>query len=66
VSFDWKSSLAGMQVGWIWVKQGFAKNAPRRCARQIAVVFEPFRQLVCHLKASIQSQSVGRRIIRNV
>ncbi len=24
VSFDWKSSLAGMHVGWIWVKHGFA------------------------------------------
>ena len=37
VSFDWKSSLAGMHVGWIWVKHGFAISAPRRCARQIAV-----------------------------
>ena len=29
-----------MQVGWIWVKHGFAKNAPRRCARQAAVAFD--------------------------
>ena len=37
VSFDWKSSLAGMHVGWIWVKHGFAISAPRLCARQVAV-----------------------------
>ena len=30
VSFDWKSSLAGMHVGWIWVKHGLAKAAPLR------------------------------------
>src|SRR5690606_1056922 len=30
VSFDWNSSLAGMQVGWICVKQGLANSAPRR------------------------------------
>ena len=29
VSFDWNSSLAGMHVGWIWVKHGFAISAPR-------------------------------------
>ena len=40
VSFDWKSSLAGMHVGWICVKHGFAISAPRLCARQIAVTFE--------------------------
>jgi hypothetical protein len=34
-----------MQVGWIWVKQGLAKKAPRRWARQIAVAFD-FRALV--------------------
>ena len=37
VSFDWNSSLAGMHVGWIWVKHGLPKAAPLRCARQIAV-----------------------------
>ena len=41
VSFDWNSSLWGMQVGWICVKQGLAKNAPRRCARQAAVALQP-------------------------
>ena len=30
----------GMQVGWICVKQGLAKNAPRLCARHAAVTFE--------------------------
>ncbi len=40
VSFDWNSSLAGMQVGWIWVKHGLPKSAPLRCARQMAVAFE--------------------------
>jgi hypothetical protein len=29
-----------MHVGWIWVKQGLAKVAPRRCARQVAEAFE--------------------------
>ena len=42
VSFDWKSSLAGMHVGWIWVKQGFAMYAPRFAARHAAVTFEFF------------------------
>ncbi len=42
VSFDWNSSLAGMQVGWIWVKHGLAKAAPFLWARQIAVAFEFF------------------------
>src|SRR5690606_28179613 len=37
VSFDWNSSDWGMQVGWIWVKQGLANAAPRRWARQAAV-----------------------------
>ena len=32
----------GMQVGWICVKHGLANAAPRLCARQIAVAFEPF------------------------
>ena len=40
VSFDWNSSLAGMQVGWIWVKQGLAKSAPFRWARQMAVALD--------------------------
>ena len=40
VSLDWWSPVRGMQVGWIWVKQGLAKYAPRRCARQIAVALE--------------------------
>ena len=40
VSFDWNSSLAGMHVGWIWVKQGLPNAAPFRCARQIAVVLD--------------------------
>ena len=40
VSFDWNSSLAGMQVGWICVKQGLANSAPRRWARQAAVALE--------------------------
>jgi hypothetical protein len=31
-----------MQVGWICVKQGFAKAAPLRCARQIAVALDAF------------------------
>ncbi len=41
VSFDWCSPEIGMHVGWIWVKHGFANSAPRRCARQIAVVLQP-------------------------
>ena len=28
VSFDWWSPETGIQVGWIWVKQGLAKCAP--------------------------------------
>ena len=40
VSFDWKSSLAGMHVGWICVKQGLANSAPRRWARHVADAFE--------------------------
>jgi hypothetical protein len=40
VSFDWNSSLAGMHVGWICVKQGLANSAPLRCARQMAVALE--------------------------
>ena len=40
VSFDWKSSLAGMHVGWIWVKHGFAISAPRLCARHAAVTLD--------------------------
>ena len=40
VSFDWNSSLAGMHVGWIWVKQGLASAAPLRCARQMAVALD--------------------------
>jgi hypothetical protein len=30
-----------MHVGWICVKQGFAKSAPFLCARQMAVVLQP-------------------------
>jgi hypothetical protein len=30
VSLDWWSSAAGMQVGWIWVNDGLANQAPRR------------------------------------
>jgi hypothetical protein len=37
VSLDCSSSVWGMQVGWIWVKHGFANRAPCRWARQIAV-----------------------------
>ncbi|CAM5498352.1 hypothetical protein STANM309S_03224 [Streptomyces tanashiensis] len=40
VSLDWWSPVRGMQVGWIWVKQGLAKYAPRRWARQTAVALE--------------------------
>ncbi len=40
VSLDWWSPVRGMQVGWIWVKHGLAKYAPRRCARQTAVALE--------------------------
>ena len=40
VSLDWWSPERGMQVGWICVKQGLAKYAPRRCARQMAVALE--------------------------
>ena len=40
VSFDWNSSLDGMQVGWIWVKHGLANSAPRRWARQAAVTLQ--------------------------
>ena len=40
VSFDWKSSLAGMHVGWICVKHGLAMYAPRFDARHAAVTFE--------------------------
>jgi hypothetical protein len=31
-----------MQVGWIWVKHGFANAAPRLWARQMAVTLQPF------------------------
>ena len=41
VSLLWCSPLAGMQVGWICVKDGLAISAPRRCARQIAVTLQP-------------------------
>ncbi len=40
VSLDWWSPERGMQVGWIWVKQGLAKWAPLRCARHTAVALE--------------------------
>ncbi len=40
VSFDWNSSEAGMQVGWIWVKHGLANSAPLRWARQAAVTLQ--------------------------
>ena len=40
VSLDWWSPVRGMQVGWIWVKHGLAKRAPRRWARQMAVALE--------------------------
>ena len=30
-----------MQVGWICVKQGLAKSAPRLYARQMAVALQP-------------------------
>ena len=36
VSLDWCSPWTGMQVGWICTKQGLAKPAPCRWARQIA------------------------------
>jgi hypothetical protein len=42
VSLLWCSPVTGMHVGWICVKQGFAKPAPFLYARQIAVPFEPF------------------------
>src|SRR5215210_7212854 len=42
VSLDWYSPLTGMHVGWICVKHGFAKYAPRLYARQMAVAFDPF------------------------
>jgi hypothetical protein len=29
VSLDWWSPVTGMQVGWIWVKQGLPNAAPR-------------------------------------
>jgi hypothetical protein len=41
VSLDWYSPLWGMQVGWIWVKQGLAKPAPFFVARQAAVTLHP-------------------------
>ena len=40
VSFDWYSPEAGMQVGWICTKHGFAKYAPRFAHRHAAVTFE--------------------------
>ena len=41
VSFDWKSSLAGMHVGWICVKHGLAMySAALAIARHAAVTFE--------------------------
>ena len=40
VSLLWNASDCGMQVGWIWVKHGFANAAPRLWARQIAVALE--------------------------
>ena len=40
VSFDWNSSLAGMHVGWIWVKHGLANSAPFLCARHAAVTLQ--------------------------
>jgi hypothetical protein len=42
VSLDWYVPWTGMQVGWICVKQGFAKKAPFLCARQIAVTLQAF------------------------
>ena len=42
VSVDWKSPLTGMQVGWICVKHGFAKLAPRLYARYVAVTLYSF------------------------
>jgi hypothetical protein len=42
VSLDWYSPETGMHVGWIWVKHGLPNSAPRLCARQIAVAFDPF------------------------
>ena len=41
VSLLWCSPVTGMQVGWIWVKQGFAKYAPLRWARHVAVTLHP-------------------------
>jgi hypothetical protein len=29
-----------MQVGWIWVKQGLANQAPRRWAARMALAFD--------------------------
>ena len=40
VSLLWWSPDAGMQVGWICVKQGLANSAPRLWARHAAVTFE--------------------------
>ena len=40
VSLDCPSPSCGMQVGWICMKQGLAKYAPRLWQRQIAVAFE--------------------------
>ena len=40
VSFDWYSSDGGMHVGWICVKQGLPKRAPRLWARHAAVALE--------------------------
>jgi hypothetical protein len=41
VNLDWYSPDCGKQVGCIWVQLGFAKNAPRLWARQIADALQP-------------------------
>ena len=42
VSLDWCSLATGMHVGCICVKQGVPKNAPRLCARHVAVALHIF------------------------
>jgi len=41
VSLDCWSPDAGIAVGWIWLKHGFANAAPRLYARHVAVTLQP-------------------------
>ena len=51
-----------MQVGWIWVKHGFAKSAPRLCARHAAVTFELPVLSTLSAQAGRVAQAFGEQI----